>query len=68
MQYRYLVASQDYMRSGDSFTYRYDRILGNIPKKTKYVDDIVLSRADWTKWDSSKPKQISFYAKRDPVS
>ena len=55
------------MRSGDSFTYRYDRILGNIPKKTKYVD-IVLSRADWTKWDSSKPKQIFFYAKRDPVS
>ena len=56
------------MRSGDSFTYRYDRILGNIPKKTKYVDNIVLSRADWTKWDSSKPKQIIFYAKRDPVS
>lgn len=45
-RYRYRVAPQGYIASGDGYTHRYDRIIADIPRKTKCVDDTVL-------WDTS---------------
>ena len=41
-RYRYCVAPQGYVASGDGYTHRYDRIIADIPRKTKCVDDTVL--------------------------
>ena len=38
-RYRYCVAPQGYLASGDRYTHRYDQILSEIPRKTKCVDD-----------------------------
>ena len=45
-RYRYCVAPQGYVASGDSYTRRYDEILTDIPRKNKCVDDSIL-------WDDS---------------
>ena len=45
-RYRYCVAPQGYMASGDGYTHRYDSIITDIPRKTKCVDDTAL-------WDTS---------------
>lgn len=45
-RYRYCVAPQGYVASGDGYTHRYDRIIADIPRKTKCVDDAVLWDTD----------------------
>ena len=45
-RYRYYVAPQGYVASGDGYTHRYDRIIADVPRKTKCVDDVAL-------WDYS---------------
>lgn len=40
------VAPQGFLASGDGYTHRYDRIIADIPRKTKCVDDTLL-------WDES---------------
>ena len=45
-RYRYCVAPQGYLSSGDGYTNRYDQIIVDIPRKTKCVDDSAL-------WDTS---------------
>ena len=45
-RYRYCVAPQGYVASGDGYTHRYDRIIADVPRKTKCVDDVAL-------WDDS---------------
>ena len=41
-RYRYCVAPQGYVASGDAYTRRYDNIVAHIPNKTKCVDDTLL--------------------------
>ena len=41
-RYRYLVAPQGYIASGDGYSRRYDEIVADIPRKTKCVDDTLL--------------------------
>ena len=41
-RYRYCVAPQGYLASGDGYTHRYDQILAEIPRKTKCVDDTAI--------------------------
>ena len=41
-RYRYCVAPQGYMASGDFYTRRYDEILTDIPRKKKIIDDALL--------------------------
>ena len=41
-RYRYKVAPQGYIASGDAYTRRYDEIVSGIPKKTKCIDDVLL--------------------------
>lgn len=41
-RYRYRVAPQGYLASGDGYTHRYDRIIADVPRKTKCVDDTTL--------------------------
>jgi len=41
-RYRYRVAPQGYIASGDGYTRRYDEIVTNIQNKTKCVDDAIL--------------------------
>ena len=45
-RYRYCVAPQGYIASGDVYTRRYDEILTDIPRKNKCVDDAII-------WDDS---------------
>ena len=45
-RYRYRVAPQGYLASGDGYTRRFDEIVMDIPRKTKCVDDTLM-------WDSS---------------
>lgn len=45
-RYRYCVAPQGYIASGDGYTRRYDEIVSHISRKTKCVDDALL-------WDDS---------------
>ena len=45
-RYRYCVAPQGYIASGDCYTRRFDEILTDIPRKNKCVDDAIL-------WDDS---------------
>ena len=45
-RYRYCVAPQGYIASGDAYTRRFDEIVMDIPRKTKCVDDTLM-------WDSS---------------
>ena len=45
-RYRYCVAPQGYIASGDCYTKRYDEILTDIPSKKKIIDDAIL-------WDES---------------
>ena len=40
--YRYCVAPQGFVGSGDAYTDRYDRIISDVPRKTKCVDDTAL--------------------------
>ena len=40
--YRYKTAPQGYLAAGDAYTERFDRIISDIPRKTKCVDDTVL--------------------------
>ena len=48
-RYRYRVAPQGFVASGDGYTYRYDEILVDVPRKTKCVDDTAL-------WDAELEK------------
>lgn len=41
-RYRYRVAPQGYLASGDGYTHRYDKIITDIPRKTKCVDDTAI--------------------------
>ena len=41
-RYRYRVAPQGFLASGDGYTQRYDRVIADIQRKTKCVDDTVL--------------------------
>ena len=41
-RYRYCVAPQGHVASGDGYTHRYDKIITDIPRKTKCVDDTTL--------------------------
>lgn len=50
-RYRYRVAPQGYIASGDSYTRRYDEIIADFPQKTKCVDDTLL-------WEESVEKSI----------
>ena len=45
-RYRYRVAPQGFISSGDNYTKRYDEILTDIPRKIKCIDDTIL-------WDES---------------
>ena len=45
-RYRYKVAPQGYIASGDGYTRRYDEIVADIQNKTKCVDDAII-------WDDS---------------
>ena len=45
-RYRYRVAPQGYIASGDGYTRRFDEIIMDFPRKTKCVDDTLL-------WDDS---------------
>ena len=41
-RYRYRVAPQGYIASGDGYSRRYDEIVADIPNKTKCIDDTLL--------------------------
>ena len=41
-RYRYLVAPQGYIASGDGYSRRFDEIVADIPRKTKCVDDTLM--------------------------
>ena len=41
-RYRYCVAPQGYIASGDGYTRRFDEIVATIPQKTKCIDDTLL--------------------------
>ena len=41
-RYRYRVAPQGYVASGDAYNARYDEIIADIPRKTKCVDDAMI--------------------------
>ena len=41
-RYRYCVAPQGYIASGDAYTRRFDEIVAHVPNKTKCVDDTLL--------------------------
>ena len=41
-RYRYRVAPQGYISSGDGYSRRFDEIVASIPRKTKCVDDTLL--------------------------
>ena len=41
-RYRYLVAPQGYIASGDGYSRRFDEIVADVPHKTKCVDDTLL--------------------------
>ena len=41
-QYRYCVAPQGYIASGDGYSRRYDEIVADFPHKTKCIDDTLL--------------------------
>ena len=41
-RYRYLVAPQGYIASGDGYSRRFDEIVSDIPRKTKCVDDTLM--------------------------
>ena len=45
-RYRYCIAPQGYVSSGDAYTRRFDEIVSDIPNKTKCVDDTLM-------WSSS---------------
>ena len=44
--FRYCVAPQGFVGSGDAYTDRYDRVISDIPRKTKCVDDTALWDTD----------------------
>ena len=41
-RYRYCVAPQGYIASGDAYSRRYDEIVSEIPNKTKCIDDTIM--------------------------
>ena len=41
-RYRYRVAPQGYIASGDAYTHRYDEIVAEFPNKVKCIDDTLL--------------------------
>ena len=50
-RYRYRVAPQGYIASGDGYIHRYDEIIAEFPQKTKCVDDTLL-------WEFSTQKSV----------
>ncbi|XP_012943385.2 uncharacterized protein LOC106013107 [Aplysia californica] len=42
VRYRYLVAPQGYMSSGDGYSRRFDEIVADFPHKTKCIDDTLM--------------------------
>lgn len=48
-RYCYCAAPRGYLASGDGYTHRYDRIIADVPRKTKCVDDTVV-------WDTDLEK------------
>ena len=42
-RYRYLVAPQGYIASGDGYSRRFDEIVADVPRKTKCVDTLLWS-------------------------
>ena len=71
-RYRYKVAPQGYIASGDGYTRRYDAIISDVRDKVKCVDDTLLWASDteqsfiktaqylelWEKWHRTKSHQI----------
>lgn len=47
-RYCYKVATQGFLSSGDGYTHRYDRIIADVPRKTKCVDDTAMWDTDLT--------------------
>ena len=45
-RYRYCVAPQGYIASGDGYTRRFDEIVSQVPNKTKCIDDTLLWSSD----------------------
>ena len=45
-RYRYRVAPQGYVASGDAYNLRYDEIISDVKRKTKCVDDSLIWDAD----------------------
>lgn len=45
-RYRYRLAPQGYIASGDAYTPRYDALVAHIPAKTKCIDDALLWSPD----------------------
>ena len=41
-RYRYKIAPQGYIASGDGYTRRYDEVVADIPNKTKCIDDVLI--------------------------
>ena len=41
-RYKYCVAPQGYIASGDAYSRRFDEVVSDIPKKTKCIDDTLL--------------------------
>ena len=41
-RYRYCVAPQGYIASGDGYSRRYDELVADFPNKTKCIDDVLL--------------------------
>ena len=41
-RYRYKTTPQGYLAAGDAYTERFDRIIADIPNKTKCVDDTIM--------------------------
>merc|ERR1712062_18048 len=52
-RYLYRVAPQGFLASGDAYTDRFDKIIEDVPNKTKCVDDVLL-------WD--KTIEESFFS------
>ena len=45
-RYRYLVAPQGYISSGDGYSRRFDEIVADFPQKTKCIDDTLMWSSD----------------------
>ena len=56
-RFRYCVAPQGYLASGDGYNQRYDNIIADVPRKTKCVDDVIT----WDYDDSIEEALVADY-------